>query len=171
MGLGGELVFPESLTDIAARELIEGLLIPHPGKRLGCNLSGYDEIRSARFFMETAKGANNSHFFELLMSHELKAPVVPSREAPGTQSDEALEDLDLFSEGDNGVSLLCTPRLPGNAQEAYAGDEPPVSGLKHRNSVARAAERASLILPIAVAIAPELTTETRSIPVAVEIED
>jgi len=102
--MAGNLKFPESLEDDAAKLLIQGLLCPEPKKRLGSGTNGYAEIKESPFFAalsSTRKSVRPSvqqttNIFDLLMGRELEAPV--SQEADAYESecvdDQVLSDAD-----------------------------------------------------------------------------
>mmetsp|Transcript_114831 Transcript_114831/g.364946 ORF Transcript_114831/g.364946 Transcript_114831/m.364946 type:complete len:931 (-) Transcript_114831:109-2901(-) len=96
--LAGDLQFPSELEEIM-RELIEGLLVPKPHLRLGCNAHGYEEIKGKPFFsleglVVDGLGADadherrdSAHFFSLLVGRELQAPIPPSLQEPTKDSE------------------------------------------------------------------------------------
>mmetsp|Transcript_54411 Transcript_54411/g.99642 ORF Transcript_54411/g.99642 Transcript_54411/m.99642 type:complete len:1016 (+) Transcript_54411:77-3124(+) len=82
--LDGDLKFPD-VVDRSAKELIENLLVSRPASRLGCGVSGYQDIKSASFFGLDGMGVipngdtkGNDYYFALLISRELQAPIPPT---------------------------------------------------------------------------------------------
>lgn len=80
--LHGEPTFPTVL-DRSAKDLIENLLVQRPSARLGCGVSGYQDIKSQPFFRLDYDGkpkgesADNDHYFETLLNRGLQAPLPP----------------------------------------------------------------------------------------------
>mmetsp|Transcript_80119 Transcript_80119/g.166658 ORF Transcript_80119/g.166658 Transcript_80119/m.166658 type:complete len:376 (+) Transcript_80119:93-1220(+) len=103
--LTGNLQFPSDLEGIT-RELIEGLLVPKPHLRLGCNTQGYEEIKKKPFFSldglvvdgldNEDKSLKGADFFSLLIGRELQAPIPPTLQEP-TKSGHAEDDTDYWN--------------------------------------------------------------------------
>jgi len=70
------LEFPGRFNDTQGKKLIKGMLEKQPEKRIGCGVSGWEEIKAHKFFAKGIKG----NLFSKIIGHEIEAPVVPEKE-------------------------------------------------------------------------------------------
>lgn len=71
------LTFPEDCKDERVKELISGLLLRDPYKRLGAGLYGFEDIKNMSFFKANHKG---SSLFSKIQDRVIDPPVVPEGE-------------------------------------------------------------------------------------------
>lgn len=78
-----ELSFPDNFSPSleSARSLVCRLLDLEPETRIGCGVNNYDDIKSAPFFELPRHRTSAGNYFDLLISHEIQAPIVPSSES------------------------------------------------------------------------------------------
>jgi len=71
------LTFPARYRDQAGKTLMQGLLCRQPKKRLGSGINGYEDVKTAEFFL---LNGSSTELFNKIMGRELDPPVLPKGE-------------------------------------------------------------------------------------------
>jgi cGMP-dependent protein kinase len=95
--LKATLQFPSRYRDVPGKTLMTGMLRRQPRKRQGAGINGYDDLKSAEFFMA---GHTGTSLFEKILGRKLDPPVVPKGEKYADPEDVA--DITLSDAGELG---------------------------------------------------------------------